>query len=246
VTKKLLGIIVAGIVVIVLWGLAATLVHKPFLPAPDAVAGALVKLYRSGTLFRHLNASFFRILLAFVCCFFPGVAFGLAAGRHPVINSIVSPVLYLFHPLPKAAFLPIIMLFLGLGELSKIFLVALIIFSQILVTARDSAKRISEELINSVRSLGAGRIAVLVYVIIPSVIPDLFTSLRVSLGTAIAVLFLAETFASTSGLGYLIIDAWTRIAYPEMYGAIAALSITGLVLFGIIDLAEWFLCPWNR
>jgi NitT/TauT family transport system permease protein len=78
------------------------------------------------------------------------------------------------------------------------------------------------------------------------VLPDLFTSLRVSLGTLMAVLFLAETFASSSGVGFLIIDAWTRIAYPEMYAAILALSILGLILFKIVDFAEHLFCPWKQ
>jgi NitT/TauT family transport system permease protein len=137
------------------------------------------------------------------------------------------------------------MLFLGLGEVSKIFLVGFIIFSQILVGVRDATKRINDEYITSVRSLGAGHLAMLRHVIIPAVLPDLFTSLRVSLGTAVAVLFLAETFATNTGLGYLIVDAWTRVAYAEMYAAIAALSLLGLVLFALTDALEKVCCPWE-
>jgi NitT/TauT family transport system permease protein len=174
----------------------------------------------------------------------PAAALGIAAGRFPRLDSLISPAIYLLHPLPKAAFLPVIMLFFGLGEASKIFLLGFTIFSQILVTMRDTAKQVPPELLDSVRSQGAGRAGLLRHVIIPAVLPQFFTGLRVSLGTAIAVLFLAETFASESGLGYLIVDAWTRVAYAEMYAAILALSLLGLFLFAVTDFLEKILCPW--
>jgi ABC-type nitrate/sulfonate/bicarbonate transport system ATPase subunit/ABC-type nitrate/sulfonate/bicarbonate transport system permease component len=229
-----------------LWALAAALAGKPFLPGPAAAITAWLKLASAGTLWRHVWASLSRIGWALISAFIPAAALGLAAGRSPRLNALVSPVIYLLHPLPKAAFLPIIMLLLGLGEISKIFLVGFIIFSQILVTARDAAGRINEEFAVSVRSLGAGSEGIVREVVIPAALPDLFTGLRVSLGTAVAVLFLAETFATDTGLGYLIIDAWTRVSYPEMYAAILTLSILGLVLFIITDLLEGLFCPWEE
>jgi NitT/TauT family transport system permease protein len=205
---------------------------------------ALIRLGMGGKLSRHLWASLSRILWALVTSSIPAAALGLAAGRSPGLNRIISPVIYLFHPLPKAAFLPVIMLFFGLGEVSKIVLVGFIIFSQTLVTLRDAAKQIPAELLDSVRSLGAGNLSLLRHVIVPAVLPGFFTSLRVSLGTAVAVLFLAETFAADSGLGYLIVDAWTRVAYAEMYAAIFVLSLLGLLFFVLTDLLENILCPW--
>jgi NitT/TauT family transport system permease protein len=176
----------------------------------------------------------------------PAVILGLAVGRSAKLDSLISPFIYLLHPLPKAAFLPVIMLFFGIGEISKIFLVGFIIFSQMLVTVRDSAKQIAGEYIDVVRSLGAGKISLLVHVIIPSVLPGFFTAFRVSLGTAVAVLFFAETYAAENGLGYLIVDAWTRIAYKEMYAAILALSVLGLALFILTDILEYVFCPWLK
>jgi NitT/TauT family transport system permease protein len=228
-----------------LWALIARLAGKPFLPGPAAVLRALGTLALSGALWRHLSASLFRILGALGGSFIPAAALGIAAGRSPALNRIVSPLVYLIHPLPKAAFLPVIMLILGLGELSKIFLVGFIVFSQILVNARDGAERIPPELDDSARSLGARLPDLLRHLILPALLPSLFTAFRVSLGTAVAVLFLAETFATGRGLGYLIVDAWTRVSYPEMYAAILALSLMGLLLFRLTDLAEKIFCPWE-
>jgi len=244
--KKRFGIILALAVFFALWQGISALVHRPFLPGPVSVIAALFRLASEGKLWRHTGASISRILFALVISGIPAVILGLAAGRSAKLNSLISPFIYLLHPLPKAAFLPVIMLFFGIGEISKIFLVGFIIFSQMLVTVRDSSKQIAEEYIDVVRSLGAGKIAILRHVLIPSILPGFFTAFRVSLGTAVAVLFFAETYASESGLGYLIVDAWTRIAYKEMYAAILALSVLGLALFILTDILEYIFCPWQK
>jgi len=222
------------------------LILRPFLPAPAAVFTAMISLAVDGTLWWHLAASVSRVFWALLLSGIPAVILGLAAGRSERLNLIISPVIYLLHPLPKAAFLPIIMLFFGIGNFSRIFLVAFIIFGQMLVTIRDAAKQVEKEHLDVVRSLGAGRIALLRHVIIPASLPGFFTSLRLSLGTAVAVLFIAETFVSESGLGHLIFDAWLRIVYTQMYAAIMVMSLLGLVLFFLTDLLEYILCPWRR
>lgn len=227
------------------WAGAAAAVAKPFLPGPSVALGALGAMALDGSLWPHAAASLWRVVAALAIAFPPAAALGLAAGRSKRVDAVVSPLLYVVHPLPKAAFLPIIMLTLGLGEASKVTLVALIVFSQVAVSVRDAARRIPSQLVDSVRSLGAGRGGVLRYALLPALLPDTLTALRVSLGTSVAVLFLAETFATETGLGYLIVDSWARVDYPEMYAAILALSALGLALFASVDLAERLLCPWR-
>jgi len=243
--KKYLGVILALAAFLVLWHILSALLGRPFLPGPAEVTGALVRLAAEGRLWGHVGVSLSRVALALVASGIPAVALGLAAGRSPRLNLLISPVIYLLHPLPKAAFLPVILLFFGIGEAAKIFLVAFIIFSHMLVTVRDAAKQVAGEYLDVVRSLGAGRIGAFRHVILPAVLPGFFTGFRICLGTAVAVLFIAETFVSASGLGHLILDAWIRIAFAEMYAAIMALSILGLLLFAATDALEFFLCPWR-
>lgn len=242
---KARGVFTAALMITALWAIAAFVIARPFLPGPGIAIATLVRLAATGTLLVHAGASLGRILWALAISFLPAAALGLAAGRSRRIDIIASPVLYIVHPLPKVAFLPVIMLVFGIGEISKIILVGFIIFSQILVSARDSARRVPRQLIDSVRSLGATRCDLALRVVVPATLPDLLTALRVSLGTAIAVLFLAETFATQTGLGYLILDAWSRIDYPEMYAAIIALSTLGLALFVLVDGVERLACPWR-
>jgi NitT/TauT family transport system permease protein len=142
-------------------------------------------------------------------------------------------------------FLPIVLLLLGIGNLSKIFVISLVLFFQMLVVVRDEAANLRPELVASVRSLGAGRRALFRYVYMPACLPAVLTSLRVSIGTAIAVLFFAESFATTSGLGYyIIVETWGRLDYAEMYAGVVAMSILGLALYFTVDRLQQHMCPW--
>jgi ABC-type nitrate/sulfonate/bicarbonate transport system permease component len=232
-------------VIVGAWEIAAALVHRPFLPSPWSASANLARRFADGSLARHLGASARRVGMALALAGPAAVALGLASGRSRRLDALVSPFVYLLHPLPKIAFLPVIMLFLGLGDPAKIFLIGIIIFGQILVSARDAARAVPEALIESLRSLGASRAAVTRHVVFPFALPALLSALRVGLGTAIAVLFMAESFASEEGLGWYVIDAWTRVDYPDMYAAILALSIFGLACYLAVDCAEAYLCRWR-
>jgi len=227
------------------WAVAAALVHRPFLPSPWSAASRLAARLADGSLALHLGASARRVGIALALAAPAAAALGLASGRSKKLDAFVSPFVYLLHPLPKVAFLPIIMQFLGLGDGAKIFLIGVIIFGQILVSARDAARAVPEAFIESMRSLGATRTAIARHVVFPYALPALLSALRVGLGTAIAVLFIAESFASETGLGWYIVDAWTRVDYADMYAAIVALSLFGLACYLVVDGAEAFLCRWR-
>ena len=244
--KKYLGVVLALAAFIVLWHLASVLVNRPILPGPAATVTALLRLASEGRLWQHVGVSFARVSWALIGSAIPAFALGLATGRSARLNRLISPFVYLLHPSPKAAFLPVIILFFGIGEAAKIFLIAFIIFSQMLVSVRDATRQVAGEYLDVVRSMGAGKLSLLRHVILPAALPGFFTAFRISLGIATAVLFVAETFVSRNGLGHIILDAWTRLAFTEMYAAIMALSIMGLLLFLITDLLEFILCPWQR
>jgi ABC-type nitrate/sulfonate/bicarbonate transport system permease component len=236
----------AAFVLGLLWAAAAAALSKPFLPGPLAALGRLALRLAEGRLLPHVAASAARVALALLAAAPAAAALGLAAGRSPALDALASPFAYLLHPIPKVAFLPVIMLLLGLGDAAKVFLVALIIFGQLFVSARDASRAVPSALVDSVRSLGGGPAAVLRHVIFPAALPSLLSALRVGLGTSIAVLFIAETFAAESGLGWYIVDAWTRVDYPDMYAAIVALSLFGLASYLAVDAAEALFCRWRK
>jgi NitT/TauT family transport system permease protein len=159
---------------------------------------------------------------------------------------VISPVIYLVYPIPKVVLVPIILLILGIGDLPKIAIIFLILFFQILVLVRDQAASLRPELIQSVRSIGAGRRALYRFVYIPASLPAVLTALRQSIGTAVAVLYIAELFATQQGLGYYIfLNGSTLFNYPAMYAGVVAMSILGLGLYFSVDWLESRFCNWQ-
>ena len=138
------------------------------------------------------------------------------------------------------------MVFLGLGNAPKVVLITLVVFFQLLVTVRDAARAVPYESLQVMYSLNASGWQIYRHLIWPSCLPDVLTSLRIALGTAIAILFLAETFASQNGLGYLILDSMEKRDYGEMYAAIIAMGLLGLLLYEVVDLLEKRFVKWRR
>lgn len=235
----------AVIILIGFWYLLAYLMQRPFLPYPHAVALHTALAFIQDDLLRHFAISTARITVALVSAAIPAAIMGVMAGRSRKADQLMTPFAYILYPIPKVALLPVIMLFLGLGNLSKIFLIGLIVFFQLYFVVRDAAALVDERYMDSVRSLDASRATIVRHVIVPSVLPALFTALRVSTGTATAVLFLAETFATVSGLGWYIMDSWARMDYLDMYAGMVSLSILGTFFFLLFTLLGKRLCPWN-
>lgn len=226
------------------WQLASMLIDRPVLPPPWEVFGAFIAEL-SQDLGHHTAVSAARVVASILLAVVAAVPAGLALGLSPAADRLAKPLIYLLYPIPKIVFLPVVLLLLGIGNASKVFIIALILFFQILVVVRDEAANLRPELIASVRSLGAGRRAIFRFVYLPACLPAVLTSLRVSIGTAIAVLFFAESFATNSGLGYyIIVETWGRLAYPEMYAGVMAMSLLGLALYFIVDRLQARLCPW--
>lgn len=221
-----------------IWQAVSWLVNHPVLPAPVVVLPLLFRLM-PGILGWHFAASAGRVLAAIALALALALPLGLALGQSPRVNRIASPLIAIVYPIPKIVLLPVIYVLMGITDFSKIVLIALIIFFQILVVVRDEAANLLPELILSVRSLGAGRRALFRFVYLPACLPAVLTSLRVSVGTAIAVLFIAEQSLTTYGLGYYIaVETAQILQYPEMFAGILAMSLLGLVLYAVLHRLE--------
>jgi ABC-type nitrate/sulfonate/bicarbonate transport system permease component len=214
-----------------LWQLMALIIHRPILPSPVTV----VPLFLSGMtgeLGLHFLASAGRVLAAVVLATLFAAPLGLALGQMPKLDRIFGPLIAIIYPIPKIIFLPVIYVLMGISDFSKITLIAIIIFFQILVVVRDEASGLRKELILSVKSLGAGRRALFKYVYLPASIPAVLTALRISVGTAVAVLFIAEQSLTSYGLGYyIVIETYQVLLYPEMYTGIMGMGLLGVLLY---------------
>lgn len=238
-------IILALVILLIVWGLLALALDNPLLPGPIVVFKTLWIEMGNGII-GHFMASLWRVFASTLLSILLAVPAGLALGQFKKIDLFFSPLIYLLYPIPKVVFVPIVLLFLGVGDLAKIVTIFLILFFQILVLVRDQAASLRPELLESVRSLGAGRRALYLFVYLPASYPAILTALRQSVGTAVAVLYVTELLATQVGLGYYIyLNGSTLLNYPAMYAGIIAMGVLGLGLYFAIDILERWLTPWQ-
>lgn len=228
--------IVVGILMfLAVWQVLAWVINRPIMPPPGQVLPVFVEELLTGVLGRHVLASAGRVLASIGGAVLLATPIGLGLGQTPALDRIFTPLIAIVYPIPKIVLLPVIYVLFGITDFSKIFLIAFILFFQILVVVRDEAANLRPELLLSVRSLGAGRRALFRYVYLPAALPAILTALRVSVGTAIAVLFIAEQSLTRWGLGYYIyVETYIVGFYVEMYAGILAMSLLGLSLYLMI------------
>ncbi|HCU30740.1 MAG TPA: ABC transporter permease, partial [Sphaerochaeta sp.] len=148
--------------------------------------------------------SLYRIAMGMALALFFAIPTGMLAGRTQKLDQLISPVLYLLYPLPKIAFLPVFMVLFGIGDLSKIMLIAVIIFFPASVTIRDGVKEISVQYLELAQAYHLTQTQILRDILWPFILPRIFSSLRITLGISLSVLFISENYAATYGLGYYI------------------------------------------
>ncbi|MFP4114235.1 MAG: ABC transporter permease [Spirochaetota bacterium] len=230
--------------IVVPWFALSWLVGARVLPPPHLVAIRFAELLP--VLLRHAGASLLRVVGALVAAGALAVPVGLAMGRSRRADATLAPMAYVLYPVPKIALLPVLLLLLGAGDLTRVVLVSLVLFFQMLLAVRDGAKAVDERYLLSLDSLGGRPWDRLRHVIWPSVLPRLLTAMRIGTATAIAVLFFAETFFTSVGLGYFIMDSWMKLSYLDMYAGILAMSLLGLGLFVVIDRVDRRVGRWRR
>lgn len=242
---KLRPILLMSFLLLVIWQILAMIINLVILPSPIMVLQTLIQEI-FGDLGRHFLASFLRVITSMILAVALAAPAGLVLGQSRKLNNLFSPLIYLLYPIPKVVFVPIIILFLGVNDLSKIVIIVAILFFQILVLVRDHAHSIRPELITSVRSLGSGRKGLFLFVYLPMSIPGILTALRQSVGTAVAVLYISELIATRFGLGYYIyLQGSTMFNYPKMYAGVVMMAFMGLGLYLLIDFLQRKLCPWQ-
>lgn len=231
------------VAVIALWWLLAVVVQSPALPTPLDTVPALVDNFAD--LVPEFGVSLGRILLAMLIGTLLGVPLGLWIGRSRRADAVLSPVMYILYPLPKIVLLPILFVLFGIGGEAKVILIAIAVFFQMVVTMRDAAKSVPQDSVDAMLSFGAGRARVLRDVVVPESLPSLFTALRVTTASAVAILFIAESMAGSTGLGYFIMHSWSLLEYAQMFAGIIAMAVMGVLLYELFDCAERRLTKWR-
>ncbi|HHY81394.1 MAG TPA: ABC transporter permease [Clostridiales bacterium] len=225
------------------WLIASLLLNINVIPSPFAVYKDLGSLFTNKIII-HILYSLRRIALGLVLSLAVGIPTGIIMAYSEKANRILYPLIYFSYPIPKTALLPIAMLLWGMRDGSKIAIIFLIIVFQVIVSVRDSVLNINASMYQVVTSAGASKSQIIRHVTLPAILPELLTSIRVSLGTAVSILFFVEAYGTKYGMGYYIIDAWSRINYIDMYAGILVISVIGFALFVLVDYAAEKICKW--
>lgn len=240
--KYLLAIVIIG----ALWKLGSIIIGENILPDPIKVLIYFYNSLKTKIFLTHASISIWRVSIAMALAWFTAFPFGLFLGTRHLADTIISPIIFLTYPIPKIVLLPIFLTLFGLGELPKILLITLTTGYQILIATRASALTIDKKYHDSFRSIGGTPLQELPHVIIPAALPNALTALKISSGTATAVLFMVESFATQSGLGFLIMDGWGRGNMLQMYTGILAMSLLGMGLHEFFNALERYFCRWKH
>jgi taurine transport system permease protein len=227
------------------FGLASPL----FLPSPIEVAVQLYSIsidgYANGTLSQHVAASLGRIFLALSLGISLGVPIGLLMGLNRRAKGILGVPINLYWGLPPLAYLPLIIIWLGIGEVSKVLLLTLATFAPICFSAQAGVKSVPLERINAARSLGANARQVFLTILLPSALPEILTGIRIAIGAGLSTLVAAELIAARSGIGYMIMSAANFLATDVVFVGLVVIAAIASVLTAGMRWLEHRLVPWK-
>lgn len=219
--------------------------RKVFLPPLHVVLGALWDLARTGQLQEHLQASLTRSVVGFGLAVVAGVVLGIAIAWYDGLREVLTPLLELFRNTAALALLPVFTLLLGIGELSKVSIVAFAAFFPVLLNTVAGVRTVDPLLVRAARTLGLSNLQLFVKVVLPSAVPTIFTGIRMAGTASILVLIAAEMVGAKAGLGYLIVNAQSSFQIPQMYAGILTVSVFGLVVNTALVRLERHFSAWR-
>ncbi|WP_397474009.1 ABC transporter permease [Pusillimonas sp.] len=212
------------------WQGASWLVQADYLPSPLKVVPRLIEMLGNAELWLALLASLQRLVISFVCALAGGIVVGLAIGRSTLARGLIEPLLALSYPIPKAAVLPIVMLWFGAGDISQVFVIATTATLPIIYHTADGSRRVNQKLIWAANSMGSNSITCLRRVILPATLPDIAAGSRTGIMMGLIVMVTAEMIARTDGVGSLLFVYFDMGQNVDMYALIVLLGIVGLAL----------------
>jgi ABC-type nitrate/sulfonate/bicarbonate transport system permease component len=236
----------ALLLVLLAWQLAALQGLPEYVLGPIEILKHFTAALGSAELYENMAASLARSLPGFVIGSALGAALGLAAGTARWFDRLLSPAVFLTYPVPKIVMLPIFMIWFGIGDLSKVLIIALACFYPVFINAYTGARQTRTILVWSALGMGASRWDVFRRVVVPSAAPMIFASLRVSLALSLIVMFAAEMINARSGLGHMIRVAENSLRFDLMYVSLVAIAILGYAGDRLVRLAHSRLLAWQQ
>lgn len=239
--------VVSPLGLLVVWELLSRsgVLDPRFVPPPSVIAGALWRMTQSGELPFHIAVSVRRILIGFLLGSIPAVALGLAMGLARPIRALFMPLVAAIYPIPKIAIYPLIIFYLGIGEASKVSIVALSIFFLVLLNTMAGVLGLDRAYFNIARAYGAGPRSLFTSVGFPGALPHIFTGLKLGMGFALIVIVGAELLGSDAGIGFLIWRSYQIFAIDAMFVGLLVTAILGWLATITLDWLERVAIPWR-
>lgn len=234
-----------------LWQVATSAgwVKPLFLPSPEAVWQQFTEVSREGfadaTLLTHIGWSALRVFGAFVLALLTAVPIGIMMGVNRVARGIFDPIVEFYRPLPPLAYLPLVVIWMGIGEGSKVLLIYLAMFAPLALSARAGVRSVAIEQIHAAYSMGASRRQVLVHVIMPAALPEILTGMRIAIGFGWTTLVAAEMVAATAGLGFMVLSASKFMATDVVMMGILVIGFMALLFDLGMRWLERRWVPWK-
>lgn len=246
----LLSIVTIVVLIAIWWAVTALGLVKPlFVPSPVAIVTKFFDTLQNGftgtPLIVHILISAARVFGAFVLACIIGIPLGLAMGMSPLIRGIFDPPIEFYRPIPPLAYLPLMIIWFGIGEVSKVLLIFLSVFAPVALGARSGVKSAAIEQIHAAYSFGASRWKVMRHVILPAALPEILTAMRIGIGFGWTTLVAAEMVAATQGIGYMVLSASQFLQTSTVIMGIIVIAAIAYAFDMLMRFLERKLVPWK-
>lgn len=243
--------LITAIVLIALWFFITSFgwIKPLFLPSPAAVYNkfmlAMTEGVANSTLVEHTLASLARVFGAFALACVTAIPLGVLMGVNRFVRGLFDPIIEFYRPLPPLAYLPLVIIWLGIGEFPKVFLIYLAIFAPMAIAARAGVRSVSTEQIHAAYAMGASRSQVIWQVIMKAALPEIFTGMRIGIGVGWTTLVAAEMVAASRGLGFMVLNAAEYLASDTVIMGIIVIGIFAFAFDLLIRYLEKISIPWK-
>jgi ABC-type nitrate/sulfonate/bicarbonate transport system permease component len=240
--------ILSPLVLLGLWEICARtgIIDTRFFPAPSNIVKQLFEMMSSGVLWRHAGASLYRLVIGFFVGAVPAIVIGLAIGLYRPVRAAFDPLISATYPIPKSSLLPLILLIFGLGESSKIAMVAIGVFYPVVINTAAGVRQIAPIFLDVGRNFGASRFNMFRTVALPGALPLIMTGVKLGAGMGLVLIAIAEMVGAKQGLGYMIWNAWELFDVQTMYVGLFVIAIIGFVMNAGFDALERAIVPWRK
>lgn len=224
----------------------AQFVSISLFPPPTKIALAFIEMARSGELLRDIQASLWRAVVGFGLGSTAGICIGLFTGRFRTLNNYLSPIIQLFRPLPPVAIIPLVIVWFGIGEASKIFSIAFAVFFPVWINTHLGAEGIPKTFLWGAKTLHVTKLKTLGSVIFPAALPFIAAGLRTGIAIAFVMVFVSELAGASAGIGYQISVSQLAYRVDRMMAALILLASFGALADFLLTRLIWWFFPWIK